>query len=67
MYYAFILSLLASQSVAIKARKLFENMSQIYWSLNFVRLSAADVYYVAFICLFFIYLLLSVSEHNHGA
>lgn len=60
MYYAFILSLLASQSVAIKARKLFENMSQIYWSLNFVRLSVADAYYVAFICLFYLFIAVSV-------
>ena len=35
--------------MAIKARKLFENMSHIYWSLNFVMFFVADVYYIDFI------------------
>lgn len=60
MYYAFILSLLTAQFVAVKARIWFENVSHAYWSLNFVRLSVADICYVVSLCLFFkIYYLLS--------
>lgn len=67
MYYAFVLSLLIPQSVAIKARKLFENVNHIYWSFNFVILSVADVYYVDFICRFFknfIAVIVTVSEYH---